>query len=150
MVRDYSERRQMNRAVHTRRPSVWPSVLLILVLMLAAFAAGLATGRYLFRPGGRFSPVPAMQPPVAAPKQDCTLPPQGEPIAPATPSPSTPQSHPPAGQKPAEGGNGAPPLTFYHTLPKGNRELIGTGINPPNEGKQPAAPNAATPHPPER
>lgn len=142
MVRDYSERRQVRSAAAPppkppKRPSVWPSLLMITALVIAAFVAGFGTAWYLYRPGGKFYKVPpAVQPPPAK-KQESALPPQGEPIAPAS---QTPQS-----QSAPEKGNGAPPLTFYNTLQKGNKSLIGTGINSPKEAPQQAQP---APQPP--
>ena len=136
-MRDYSERRQSRVAVPPKRPSIWPSVFLILVLMLIAYGAGLCTGWFLYRPGGRFYAAPQNPQPVPAPKTRSAVPPQGEPIAPAVPQVQ------PAADKAA----GAPPLTFYNTLQKGNKVLMGTGINEPKETHQPtpAKPSAAPP-----
>lgn len=147
-MRDYSERRQMRSNVPPRRPSTWPYVLLFMVLLLGAFLAGVGTGWYLWRQGGRFYKAPPAAPLPAAQKQGA-LPPQGEPIAPA----ASPQAAPPAqgspSAKPYEKVGDAPPLTFYDTLKKGNKGLIGTGINQPKEGQpapaQPAAPKTANP-----
>lgn len=149
MVIDYSERRQVRKPA-PKRPPVWPYVMLILVLMLLSFLAGAATGRHLYRPGGRFYKAPPPVAPPASQKQSGALPPQGEPIAPAQPqatpaAPAAGQSARP-GQPAPEKGSEAPPLTFYNTLQKGNKGLIGTGINNPKEG-QPAAP--AKPVPPQ-
>lgn len=130
-----------------KRPSVWPQVLLILAMILLAYLAGIATGWYLYRPGGKlYKASPTAQPPASL-KKGAALPPQGEPIAPVpSPHPVTPQQlntqNPPGGQPVYEKGNGAQPLTFYNTLQKGNKELIGTGINPPKEGKQSAPPQS--------
>lgn len=151
MVIDYSERRQVRKPA-TKRPPVWPYVLLILVLMLLSFIAGAATGRHLYKPGGRFYKVPTPVAPPVSQKQPGALPPQGEPIAPAQPQ-ATPAA-PATGQSPRPGqpekGSEAPPLTFYNTLQKGNKGLMGTGINTPKEG-QPAAPaKTAPPQSPER
>lgn len=147
MVIDYSERRQVRKPT-PKRPPVWPYVLLIVVLMLLSFIAGAATGRHLYRPGGRFYKAPASVAPPVSQKQPGALPPQGEPIAPAQP-PASPAA-PATGQSPRPGqsekGNEAPPLTFYNTLQKGNKGLIGTGINSPKEG-QPAAPAKPAPAP---
>lgn len=135
-MRDYSERRQFRMAAPPKRPSVWPSILLIMALMLFAFGAGLGTGWYLYRPGGKFYKVP--QPPQVAPpaKTSSAVPPQGEPIAPAPPQIR------PATDNPAA----TPPLTFYNTLQKGNKVLMGTGINRPKDApQQPAAKPSAPP-----
>jgi len=139
-MRDYSERRQSRIAAPPKRPPVWPYVLLILLLMLLAYGAGLGTGWYLYRPGGKFYKAPEVSQPVSAPKTQSVVPPQGQPIAPA----------PAQVQPAADKASGAPPLTFYNTLQKGNRVLMGTGINEPKETPQqpPSNPSATTP--PER
>lgn len=142
MVRDYSERRQMRTTPPPKRPSMLPSILLIFCLMLFSFAAGGGTGWYLFRPGGKFYKAPPAPVQPAAPKKEVALPPQGEPIAPA--SAGTEQSGKSPAQAPAAKGSAAPPLTFYNTLQKGNKGLIGTGINQPKEGAPPAPAKPAT------
>jgi hypothetical protein len=142
-MRDYSERRQSRVLAPPKRPKVWPYVLLILMLLLIAFGAGLGAGWYLYKPGGKFYKSPQIPQAAAAPEKHSTLPPQGEPIAPA------PAQSPAAGQPAADKAGGAPPLTFYNTLQKGNKELMGTGINQPKES-QPHAPSIPSPAPPER
>lgn len=135
-MKDYSERRQSRTtALPKKRPSVWPYVLLILFFMLIAFAAGLGTGWYLYRPGGRFYKAPQVTQPSSTPKNQSALPPQGAPIVPA--SPQQPAQNPSQGQSAANKGSAAaPPLTFYNTLQKGNKGLMGTGINQPKEPQQ--------------
>jgi hypothetical protein len=152
MVRDYSERRQQRINPPPKRPAVWPYVLLILVMLLLAFLAGMATGWYLYRPGGRFYKAPATAPPPVSQKKGTVLPPQGEPIAPAAAPQSSqqPVQNPLPGQPPYEKGSGAPPLTFYNTLQKGNKGLMGTGINQPKEGQQTAPAKPAAAQSPER
>jgi len=136
-MRDYSERRQSRLAAPPKRPSVWPYVLLILVIMLIAYGAGLGTGWYLYRPGGRFSKAPQIPQSASATKSRSAVPPQGQPITPA----------PTQVQPAADKATGAPPLTFYNTLQKGNKVLMGTGINEPKESPQkvPSKPSATTP-----
>lgn len=129
-MRDYSERRQSRVLAPPKRPKVWPYVLLILALMLFAFGAGLGTGWYLYRPGGKLYKTPQIPQAAAAPAAKSSLPPQGQPIAPAPPQNS------PQGEHPPDKASGAPPLTFYNTLQKGNKELMGTGINQPKEQLQ--------------
>lgn len=129
-MRDYSERRQSRILAPPKRPSVWPYLLLILALMLIAFGAGLGTGWYLYRPGGNFYKEPQIPQTAAEPKTKSSLPPQGQPIAPA------PAQNPPQGESPPDKASGAPPLTFYNTLQKGNKELMGTGINQPKAPAQ--------------
>lgn len=134
MMKDYSERRQSRTAAPPKRPSVWPYLLLILLMLLFAYAAGLGTGWYLYRPGGRLYKAPQIPQPAAQPKSQSALPPQGAPIAPAPPQ--QPGQSPSQGNSTTEKGGGAPPLTFYKTLQKGNKELMGTGINQPKELQQ--------------
>lgn len=126
-MRDYSERRQSRTTAPPKRPSVWPYVLLILLFVLIAFLAGLGTGWYLYRPGGRFYKAPQISQPASAPKPQSAVPPQGQPIAPA------PAQVPAQGQPAPDKSAGVPPLTFYNTLQKGNKGLMGTGINEPKE-----------------
>lgn len=132
-MKDYSERRQSRTSAHPKkRPSVWPYVLLILLLMFIAFLSGLGSGWYLYRPGGRFYKTQQIPQPTISPKNQSDLPPQGSPIVPASPQ------NPSQGGQPAanKGSSAAPPLTFYNTLQKGNKELMGTGINQPKEPQQ--------------
>jgi len=139
-MRDYSERRQSRIAAPPKRPPVWPYVLLILLFMLLAYGAGLGTGWYLYRPGGRFYKSPEIPHPEPAAKTRSVVPPQGQPIEPA-----------PAQVQPAvDKATGAPPLTFYNTLQKGNKVLMGTGINEPKEAPQQSPPKPSSPTPPER
>ncbi len=147
-MRDYSERRQSRTAapVAPKRPSVWPYVLLILFLLIVAYLAGVGTGWYLFRPGGRlFKTPPVTQAAPAAKGPAAALPPQGAPLTPANMQQPPQPSQQPAQPSPEKAG-AAPPLTFYNTLQKGNKGLMGTGINQPKEPPQtPAKPAAATP-----
>ena len=136
-MRDYSERRQVRTTPPPKRPSILPSLLMEFCLMLFSFAAGGVTGWYLLRPGGKlYKAPPAPAQPVAS-KKEPALPPQGEPIAPAAAGQKT--QAPAAANKTGSGQ----PLTFYDTLQKGNKGLIGTGINQPREGAPPPPP--ATP-----
>ena len=134
MVVDYSERRQLRKAPPAKRPSILPSLLLIFCLMLLAFAAGLGTGWYLLRPGGKFYRAPVASSPAVPVKKADQLPPQGQPVVPV-PSAQAPAAARQAGEK----GSAAPPLTFYNTLQKGNKGLMGTGLNQPKE-EQPGQP----------
>jgi hypothetical protein len=110
------------------------------VLILIAYGAGLGTGWYLYRPGGKFYTIPQTPQPASAPKAQSVVPPQGQPIAPASTQ----------GQPAADKATGAPPLTFYDTLQKGNKVLMGTGINEPKESQQQAPPKPSATTPPER
>lgn len=139
-MKDYSERRQSRTTAPPKRPSVWPYLLLILFLLLTAFLAGLGTGWYLYRQGGRYHNAPQIIQPAA--KNPAAHPPKQPALS----------SHPP-GQIPSQGstaadkGSAASPLTFYNTLQKGNKGLMGTGINQPKETPQqtPTKPAASTP-----
>jgi len=139
-MRDYSERRQSRVAAPPKRPPVWPYVLLILLITLIAFGAGLGTGWYLYRPGGRLYKMPQIPQPSSIPKAQPVVPPQGQPITPAAAQ----------GQPAADKTGGAPPLTFYNTLQKGNKVLMGTGINEPKDSPQQPQSKPSTATPPER
>jgi hypothetical protein len=135
MVIDYSERRQSQRIQQPKRParpSVWPYALVILAMLIITFLAGVGSGWYLFRPGGRFCKIP-VQPPAQVGKPAPQ--PQAQP-APAATAPGQPAPQQPLNALPAaEKGAPVPPLTFYKTLQQGNKELMGTGINQPKEGQ---------------
>jgi hypothetical protein len=138
MVIDYSERRQAQaRRPTPNRPKVWPYVLLIILLLLVSFILGFGTGRHLYKPGGRFykTPPQPQQPPAA--RQPVSQQPDAA-SPPATPPQQVQQQAPPAEK-------GAPPLTFYNTLQKGNKGLMGTGINTPKEGQSGGAKPQAPP-----
>lgn len=138
MVIDYSERRQSQRSQQQpkrpTRPSVWPYALVILAMMIITFLAGVGSGWYLFRPGGKFCKMPVQPPaPVVKPAQQQA---QSAPAAPPAAAPGQPAPQQPLNALPAaEKGAPVPPLTFYKTLQQGNKELMGTGINQPKEGQ---------------
>lgn len=144
MVQDYSERRQIRKIQPKARPAVWPYILLLLLLVLSSFAIGVGTGWYLYRPGGKFYKAPAAAA-ATQPKPGGNLPPQGDPLQPLQQNAATPRGEQSDQSAPAGQEKGAaPPLTFYKTLQKGNKELMGTGINNPKEGQgtgqKPASP----------
>jgi len=139
MVMDYSERRQSQRIQQPKRPqrpSVWPYALIIIAMISSAFLAGIGAGWYLFRPGGKLCKVPfPVQPQAGKPSAAQQVQASPAPQAAGQPPPSQQQ---PLNALPAD--KGAPvPLTFYNTLQKGNKELMGTGINQPKEGQGGAA-----------
>ncbi|HEY5975885.1 MAG TPA: hypothetical protein VIU41_14205, partial [Geobacteraceae bacterium] len=113
MVIDYSERRQAAKVNKPRRQPVGFYSLLALVLFSGVFALGVFAGWYLYHPGGRLAKLPPQ------PSQ----PVQSQPVAPVVPVPA---------QKAAAPANprAEVPLTFYETLPKGSKGLMGTGLNP--------------------
>jgi hypothetical protein len=150
MVIDYSERRQSQRIQQQKRPnrpSVWPYALLIIAMLTAAYLLGVGTGWYLYRPGGKFNntvpPAPAVTAKPAPPQAA-----QAPPAAPAPPQGQQTQP-PPLNALPAADKGAPVPLTFYDTLQKGNKGLMGTGINQPKEGQGGGA-KPATPAQPER
>ncbi|HZV82237.1 MAG TPA: hypothetical protein VFF53_08725 [Geobacteraceae bacterium] len=130
MVIDYSERRQSQRMQPKRpqRPSVWPYALLIIAMLFSAFLLGMGTGWYLYRPGGRFyKAIPQLQAQPAKPAPSSK--PQSAPAA----QPQVPQQQQPLNALPPADKSAPVPLTFYNTLQKGNKGLMGTGINQPRE-----------------
>lgn len=140
MVIDYSERRQSQRMQAKRppRPSVWPYALLIISMLFSAYLFGVGTGWYLYRPGGKFykqAPQPQAQPAkstVAAKPQPA---PSADPATAAQGHPAQPGQQQPLNALPQPDKNSPIPLTFYNTLQKGHRELMGTGINQPKDGQ---------------
>lgn len=148
MVIDYSERRQSQRMQQQpkrpTRPSVWPYALLIIAMLSVSFLLGMGTGWYLFRPGGKLCKTTPQPQPVAS-KQSPPAPAQPAPAA--TPAPQPQQQ--PLNSLPAADKGAPVPLTFYNTLQKGNKELMGTGINQPKEGQGGGA-KPVTPAQPER
>lgn len=152
MVIDYSERRQSLRMQSKRpqRPSVWPYALVIVAMITAAFLLGVGTGWYLFRPGGKMStpPIPPQANKPATQQQQH----QTSPAPSAAPSPQGKDKQQEPQQQPLNAlptvDKGAPvPLTFYNTLQKGNKELMGTGINQPKEGHGGATKPVSPPQP---
>jgi len=152
MVMDYSERRQSQRIQQPKRPqrpSVWPYALIIIAMISSAFLAGVGAGWYLFRPGGKLCKVPLPVQPQAG-KPPAAQQAQAAPAA--SPAPQAAGQQPQSQQQPLNAlpaaEKGAPvPLTFYNTLQKGNKELMGTGINQPKEGQGGAAKSAPPAHP---
>jgi len=143
-MRDYSERRQSRTAAPPKRPSAWPYVLLILFLILTAFLTGLGTGWYLYRPGGRFQKTAQKPQPAVTARNPSATHPQGTPLVPE--SPQQPAQNPSPEQTAAD----KTPLTFYNTLQKGNKGLMGTGINQPKESPQQTLSKPAVTTPVER
>jgi cell division septation protein DedD len=124
MVMDYRER----KVVPKNRPRRQPAGIFffsIFVAVIIAYTLGLVTGWLVFRPGGQKT---------------------ADSRAVATDADNK-MTEAPAASKgqaaPENTGNVKEPmLTFYETLPKGNRELIGSGLNLPRP-LEPAAPKAA-------
>jgi cell division septation protein DedD len=128
MAIDYRER----KAVSKNRPRKQPAGIFffsILVAVMIAYTLGLVTGWLVFRPAQRESADSRMAPADANVKG----------AGPPAQSPTLP----------AEGSNGAAPepmLTFYDRLPKGNRDLLGSGLNASRPPEQP--PVRVVPAPP--
>jgi cell division protein FtsN len=111
---DYHERRPVNRNRPKNRP-VKLVILLVAGAVLGIYSLGVATGWFLNTamktgPSGATSTVAA----AAKPKtNDMTL-----------PGTIRPQ------QQGNNGKSNDPPLTFYYTLPKGEKSALGSGLNP--------------------
>jgi hypothetical protein len=125
MALDYSARRQVSR----NRPKKRPARLFVLMILggfCVVYGLGIATGWILSRSAAKTATQPAAAPPpVATAKQDARQ---------------------AAGPAPAPGttpGGGEPPLTFFNTLPKGEKAIMGSGINL-QEVKASPAPGSAT------
>ncbi|MEA5113723.1 MAG: SPOR domain-containing protein [Geobacteraceae bacterium] len=118
---DYSNRRQ----VSVNRPKKNPFRPFLLLTLAGAgilFGLGVATGWLLFGHGKK-SLSPALQ--------------NGNTAASASAQTSKSET----AAKP-QAGNVTPHLTFYDSLPKGDKELIGTGLNPKRDSV-PSAPSRA-------
>jgi len=112
MALDYSSRRQVSRNRPKKRP-VRLYVLMILGGVSAVYGLGIATGWILSRTAAKKAQLPAAtSPPPAAAKQDAQQ-------TAANPSP-------PPGKT---AGGEETPLTFFNTLPKGEKGIMGSGIN---------------------
>src|SRR6266702_2723556 len=118
MVVDYCERHQAAKNRPRRRP-----IGLYLFFLTGAigvvYGLGFFTAWYLYRPAAQ---VRKALPPAAPAKTAA---------AQVAPQPVPQPANPPA----APANKGAEvPLTFYETLPKGSKSLIGTGLNPKRDG----------------
>lgn len=126
MVVDYSE----HKPVSKNRPRKQPAAVFFFSLLVAvsiAFTLGVATGWLIFRP---------------AHKSGADMP-----NASANVNQKAETTGPNKLQTPAEpAGKGMEPsLTFYETLPKGNKELMGSGLNLPKTAEQTRAKPAPAP-----
>jgi cell division septation protein DedD len=131
MVLDYSERKPVGK----NRPRKQPVGIFVLILLGAvaiSYVLGLTTGWFLFKSRDK-----AMQGRMAAATSGQT----GGGAAPVSQAPFVnPEATAPKG--------GDPPLTFYETLPKGGKAVIGSGLNPKKTDAQPAPQQAANVPPP--
>ena len=134
MVLDYSERKPVGK----NRPRKQPIGMFVIILISAvsmSFALGLLSGWVLFKPARK------------AALSQVSITPDGAKGAPVSAASSAQLQNPEASAaKLAE-----PPLTFYETLPKGGKAVIGSGLNPKkNEGLSVPKPAAATPASPQQ
>lgn len=129
MVLDYRERKPVNK----NRPKSKPVGLYLFAFGAVAscfFALGIVTDRYLLPPRTHeTAKVPKEQTPAPAPPSP--------PSAAGSPSGADHQNVPPP----------EPSLTFYETLPKGGKAILGSGINPkrPETHDTTAKPGTAVP-----
>ena len=113
MVLDYSVRKPVTK----NRPRKQPVGIFVIVLISAvsmSFALGVLTGWFIHRP----------PPKTAQSRQALDAGEKGSPAAPQ----QTRQQNPETGAR----REGDAPLTFYETLPKGGKAMIGSGLNPKN------------------
>jgi cell division protein FtsN len=144
---DYSEPKKSYVASPvSSRPRKEPAgrfTIIIIVTCLATFAAGFGTGWFLSQRATKKSFQAAMEQTSleSSPKQESVPVKSAPPPQPAEPAPSQPpqtqqqgDTVPPNGQTMPE-----PPLSFYKTLPSGQKNnVMGSGINGKDEkGKQP-------------
>lgn len=137
MVRDYSGRRPVTKN-RPRKQSAGIFAVILISAVSMSFALGVLTGWLIFKKSAR----------KAAQNQQGVL----------TASPPTGSA--PAPQAKIQNPEGDPsrgveqPLTFYETLPKGGKAVIGSGLNPKKTEEKPvpnnpppAVPNPAVPKP---
>jgi cell division protein FtsN len=143
---DYSEpKKSYVTSPASGRPRKEPAgrlTLIIVVTSLATFAAGFGTGWFLSQRAAKKSFQAAMEQTSleSSPSQESAPVKRVPPPQPAAPAPSQPppqqqsDTAPPNGQTMPE-----PPLSFYKTLPSGQKNnVMGSGINAKEEkGKQP-------------
>lgn len=133
MVLDYSERRQVNK----NRPKSRPVGLLFVAFFIVAavsFASGVLIDRFVLKPGSPKMVSTAGQSVTGAGAKSS----QGQ--APSTSAQPATQANQPHNQ--AE-----PALTFYETLPKGGKAILGSGINPKKDEGTTAKPSSPAPTP---
>lgn len=129
MVLDYRERKPVNK----NRPKSKPVGLFVIAFGLVAacsFALGVLTDRFLLPPRNKVDNVQPPQPIATKNKS------QEQPSATAKDSVTGKQGAPASLQEPS--------LTFYETLPKGGKVILGSGINPKQPTMQHASPAKAS------
>jgi cell division septation protein DedD len=114
MVMDYSERKPVSKNRPRKQP-IGAFILLLIVAGGVVFAAGVATGWFFFSRHAQRN---------AVVKSDVV----------ADASQKSAEARQPSQGRPAAGATATPPqepsLTFYDTLPKGSKAVIGSGLNP--------------------
>ena len=125
MVLDYRERKPVNK---NRPKKGGGSGLLVLVAFSAlgvVFALGFVAGWF----AGRVRQRPVAERPAASDqaRQDAAAGGRTQP------------------QTTGTAGGVDPPLTFYNTLPRGSKAVIGSGLNPAKVGERPVAPPHSSP-----
>lgn len=133
MAIDYRPKKQVSRNRPRKRP-VKLIVVLVLGSALSIYGLGVATGWLIFR----FFPATPPETTSAAAQQDTA----GQPLPPVPP--------PVTAKKVPGNADNDPDLTFYYTLPKGEKGVIGSGINkfPRTEPINPSPAPQAPPAPP--
>lgn len=134
---DYSEPKKSYVSTQgSTRPRKEPSSLFTTVLVVTGvitFIAGFGTGWFLSQKSAKksFQAATEQNSLENSPKTELAQPPK--PAAPVQPAAQTqPQPDPPAAQQPpaASGPQSEPPLSFYKTLPSGQKSnVLGSGIN---------------------
>jgi cell division protein FtsN len=114
MALDYSQRKQINKNRPKKR-STKPFLLLILGAISGVYALGIGTGWLLFK-GAVKNSAPVASDPAKAD--------QSRKASGASPSAKDTTNSPSPTGKGSE-----TPLTFYYTLPKGDKGVIGSGVN---------------------
>lgn len=139
MAIDYREHKSVNKNRPRKQPA-WIFLIFLLIAVIVAFTIGVATGWLIFRPTSRISADNRAGVSADVNQKGSQVPASGKQQISAEPAGKTQD----------------PILTFYETLPKGNKGVIGSGVNPAKPGEHapvkaalPAKPAAvAKPAPP--
>jgi cell division septation protein DedD len=118
MALDYSPRKQVSRNRPKKRSTI-PFLFLILGAISGVYALGIVTGWLLFRDAGRKAPLIASNSAKTNESGKISEPSSSAKGAASAPSPG--------------GKSNETPLTFYYTLPKGDKGVIGSGVNLPRD-----------------
>jgi cell division septation protein DedD len=118
MAIDYREHKSVNKNRPRKQPA-WIFLISLLIAVTVAFTIGVATGWLIFRPTSRMSADNRAGVPADANQKGSAAPAPGKQQISAEPAGKTQD----------------PILTFYETLPKGNKGVIGSGVNPAKPGE---------------